>query len=71
MGKALYNIDLREHGSGNAGATNTFRVLGTKAGIIVLIIDVLKGVGATCIAYFTPMLASGMLFFRDLVNLSM
>jgi glycerol-3-phosphate acyltransferase PlsY len=47
-GRAFYAIDVREHGSGNAGATNTFRVLGKKAGIIVLVIDVLKGVLATC-----------------------
>lgn len=43
IGKALHNIDVREHGSGNAGATNTFRVLGTKAGSLVLAIDILKG----------------------------
>lgn len=43
IGKIFYGIDVREYGSGNAGATNTFRVLGTKAGIPVLIIDVLKG----------------------------
>jgi len=42
-GKLLKNIDIREHGSGNAGATNVFRVLGPKWGIIVLIIDILKG----------------------------
>ena len=43
IGKWLYNIDVREHGSGNAGATNVFRVLGKKAGIPVLLIDALKG----------------------------
>lgn len=42
-GKAFYGIDVREHGSHNAGATNTFRVLGPKAGIPVLVLDVLKG----------------------------
>lgn len=42
-GKAFYGIDVREHGSHNAGATNTFRVLGPKAGIPVLLLDVLKG----------------------------
>ena len=41
----LRGIDLREHGSGNLGATNTFRVLGVWAAIPVLIIDVLKGMG--------------------------
>ncbi len=43
IGKTWFNVDVREHGSKNAGATNTFRVLGKKAGITVLIIDVLKG----------------------------
>ena len=42
-GKLLKGIDVREYGSGNAGATNTFRVLGKKAGIPVLLLDVLKG----------------------------
>jgi len=43
ISKKFYNIDIREHGSGNAGATNTIRVLGWKAGIIVFVVDVLKG----------------------------
>ncbi|GEN30535.1 glycerol-3-phosphate acyltransferase PlsY [Cerasibacillus quisquiliarum] len=47
IGKLRYNIDIREHGSGNMGATNTFRVLGIKAGTIVTIADILKGTGAT------------------------
>jgi glycerol-3-phosphate acyltransferase PlsY len=42
-GKAFHGVDVREHGSRNAGATNTFRVLGAKAGVPVLLIDVLKG----------------------------
>lgn len=42
-GKIFHNIDVREHGSGNAGATNTIRVLGFKTGIPVLLIDILKG----------------------------
>ncbi|MFS0560453.1 glycerol-3-phosphate 1-O-acyltransferase PlsY [Terribacillus sp. 179-K 1B1 HS] len=47
VGKVGYNIDVREHGSGNLGATNTFRTLGKKAGTIVLIADILKGTIAT------------------------
>lgn len=43
VGRWFYGIDIREHGSGNAGATNTFRVLGKQAGIPVLLIDALKG----------------------------
>lgn len=51
LGKYLYGVDVRERGSGNAGATNTFRVLGKRAGIPVLIIDVLKGFGAVSLAH--------------------
>jgi glycerol-3-phosphate acyltransferase PlsY len=43
VSKRFYGIDIREHGSGNAGATNTFRVLGKNAGVIVMIADMLKG----------------------------
>lgn len=51
MGRQFYGIDVREFGSGNAGATNTFRVLGKKPGIAVLIMDVLKGFLAVKLAY--------------------
>lgn len=47
IGKILYKKDIRDYGSGNTGATNTFRILGPKAGTIALIIDVLKGTVAT------------------------
>jgi glycerol-3-phosphate acyltransferase PlsY len=43
VGKIFYGTDVREHGSGNAGATNTIRVLGPKAGVPVLIFDIFKG----------------------------
>lgn len=46
VGKTFYGIDVREYGSGNAGATNTFRVLGIKAGIPVLFMDIGKGLFA-------------------------
>ncbi|MFM8433656.1 MAG: glycerol-3-phosphate 1-O-acyltransferase PlsY [Bacteroidota bacterium] len=51
IGKAFYGVDVREYGSGNAGATNTFRVLGKKPGVIVLLMDVLKGFFAVKISY--------------------
>lgn len=51
VGRTFYGIDVREYGSGNAGATNTFRVLGKKPGIAVLIMDVLKGFFAVKLAY--------------------
>ena len=44
VGKFLKGIDIREYGSGNVGATNAFRVLGKWAGIVVLLVDCLKGV---------------------------
>ncbi|WP_038031258.1 glycerol-3-phosphate 1-O-acyltransferase PlsY [Thermonema rossianum] len=47
IGKRFFGVDVRKHGSGNAGATNTFRVLGKKAGSIVLSLDILKGWVAT------------------------
>lgn len=47
ISKAFYHINLREHGSGNTGTTNTFRVLGVKAGLVVLVVDILKGTIAT------------------------
>ncbi|MBC7388684.1 MAG: glycerol-3-phosphate 1-O-acyltransferase PlsY [Opitutaceae bacterium] len=50
-GEAFFGIDVRNFGSGNAGATNTFRVLGTKPGIIVLLIDAFKGWTATIISF--------------------
>ena len=50
IGRVFYGIDVREYGSGNAGATNTFRVLGKKAGIPVMIIDILKGYAAVQLA---------------------
>ena len=43
IGKVFFNTDVREYGSGNAGATNTFRVLGPKAGVPVLLMDIAKG----------------------------
>ncbi|GEN50586.1 glycerol-3-phosphate 1-O-acyltransferase PlsY [Alkalibacterium pelagium] len=43
VGKLFFKIDIREHGSGNMGTTNTFRVLGVKAGTIVMILDIAKG----------------------------
>ena len=52
VGRRFFGLaDIREHGSGNAGATNTFRVLGPKAGTFVLLVDALKGFVA---AFFLP-----------------
>jgi glycerol-3-phosphate acyltransferase PlsY len=43
VGRKYFGIDVREHGSGNAGATNVFRVLGKGPGTLVLLLDILKG----------------------------
>ncbi len=59
IGKLFYNTDVRMHGSGNAGATNTFRVLGNKAGILVFVIDLMKGFAAARLALLNTSLAAG------------
>jgi acyl phosphate:glycerol-3-phosphate acyltransferase len=46
IGKKIYGVDVRQHGSGNAGATNAFRVLGWKAGVLSTAVDVGKGLFA-------------------------
>lgn len=56
IGRLFFNTDIRQHGSGNLGATNTFRILGKKAGIVVTVIDVFKGTFAVLlpmIPYFS------------------
>ncbi len=50
VGRLGYGVDLREHGSGNIGSTNAKRVLGNRAGILVLFLDMLKGFAATMMA---------------------
>jgi glycerol-3-phosphate acyltransferase PlsY len=59
IGQAFYGIDVREYGSGNAGATNTFRVLGKKAGIAVMFLDIFKGYTATNLAYLIGISVTG------------
>jgi glycerol-3-phosphate acyltransferase PlsY len=54
ISRYFFDIDIREYGSGNAGATNTFRVLGSKWGTIVMIVDVLKGFLATSLYILIP-----------------
>lgn len=73
FGKALKGIDVREYGSGNVGATNVFRVIGKVPGIIVLIIDVIKGyISATYLAsgflYLAPVTRPEL--YKILVGLS-
>jgi glycerol-3-phosphate acyltransferase PlsY len=59
IGKAFHGIDVREHGSGNAGTTNTIRVLGWETGIPVLIIDMAKGWLAAMLPVFLKIAPTG------------
>ncbi len=54
VGKTFFHIDIRDYGSGNPGATNVFRVLGSKWGMFVMSIDTLKGVVATSLYLLLP-----------------
>jgi glycerol-3-phosphate acyltransferase PlsY len=54
LSKAYFGIDIRDYGSGNSGATNTFRVLGSRWGSIVMLVDILKGVVATSLYVLLP-----------------
>ena len=54
ISRYFFNIDIREYGSGNMGATNTFRILGSKFGTIVMVGDMLKGVFAVALYHFLP-----------------
>jgi acyl phosphate:glycerol-3-phosphate acyltransferase len=51
IGKVFHGVDIREHGSGNLGGTNSFRVLGKKAGLVVTIADILKGTIAVLLPF--------------------
>lgn len=68
IGKAFHNVDVREHGSKNAGATNTIRVLGLKTGIPVLIIDAFKGLFAIYLAYLIGGVHFGISNSNSLIN---
>ncbi len=54
VSKHFFDIDIRDYGSGNAGATNTYRVLGSKWGTFVMVVDVLKGVLAASLFLIIP-----------------
>jgi glycerol-3-phosphate acyltransferase PlsY len=54
ISRKFFGIDIREYGSGNMGATNVFRVLGSKYGTIVMVIDILKGMLAVALYNFLP-----------------
>lgn len=54
ISKKFFGIDIREYGSGNMGATNTFRVLGSQYGTVVMVCDILKGMTAVALYNFLP-----------------
>lgn len=54
VSKRFFGIDIRDYGSGNMGATNTFRVLGSRYGTMVMVIDILKGMAAVLLYNFLP-----------------
>lgn len=55
ISKGFFGIDIRDYGSGNAGATNTYRVLGAKWGTVVMIVDMLKALAAVKLVYLLPL----------------
>jgi glycerol-3-phosphate acyltransferase PlsY len=61
-GQAFFGLDIRNYGSGNAGATNTFRVLGKRAGTVVMLLDVLKG--------YTAAILSTLLWYADVITVN-
>lgn len=62
IGKIFFKKDIRQFGSGNTGTTNTFRVLGKKAGTTVLFMDILKGTLATCLPYIFSVNVNPLIF---------
>jgi acyl phosphate:glycerol-3-phosphate acyltransferase len=70
IGKRFHNIDVREHGSGNAGTTNTIRVLGWVTGIPVLLIDIAKGWLAAMLPVFFHLAEPGSALLTDLQLIS-
>lgn len=64
IGKRFYGVDVRQHGSHNAGATNTLRVLGRKAALPVFVIDAAKGFTAVMLCHLTPLEEDPLLFLK-------
>ncbi len=54
VSRFFFNIDIRDYGSGNSGATNTYRVLGARWGTFVMIVDMIKAIVAVKLAFFLP-----------------
>jgi len=69
VGRRFFGIDIREYGSGSAGATNVYRVMGPKWGAIVMIADMLKGVLAVQLAFLLPDYVENEMAFENLQTL--
>ena len=69
VGRRFFGIDIREYGSGSAGATNVYRVMGPKWGAIVMIADMLKGVLAVQLAFLLPDYVENEMAFQNLQTL--
>ena len=67
IGKHFYGVDVREHGSKNAGATNTLRVLGRKAAMPVLLLDMAKGFVAVMLFHLSPYKDTDFEFYLKLI----
>jgi glycerol-3-phosphate acyltransferase PlsY len=66
VSKYFFDIDIRDYGSGNAGATNTYRVLGPKWGTIVMVTDMVKGIVAVKLAFLLPEYADSEINLQNL-----
>lgn len=64
--RGFFGVDIRDYGSGNAGATNTYRVLGPKWGTFVMIVDMLKALVAVKLAYFLPVEMHGDFYLTNM-----
>ncbi|MFI3266282.1 MAG: glycerol-3-phosphate 1-O-acyltransferase PlsY [Rikenellaceae bacterium] len=67
IGKKFYGIDVREHGSKNAGATNTLRVLGGKAAAVVFTMDIVKGAAAVTLSRLSSFSQSDSLYIFEII----
>ncbi|UBF27896.1 glycerol-3-phosphate 1-O-acyltransferase PlsY [Kovacikia minuta CCNUW1] len=70
MGRSLKGIDIREHGSGSTGATNVLRTLGKMPALIVLLVDILKGVGAIGLVHLLYALEPFKSFIPSMVDIA-
>ncbi|HVK97835.1 MAG TPA: glycerol-3-phosphate 1-O-acyltransferase PlsY [Flavisolibacter sp.] len=66
ISKYFFDIDIRDYGSGNSGATNTYRVLGSKWGTFVMIVDMIKAIVAVKLVFFLPQASENEIFLINM-----